>query len=46
MLDSLLEKLNRARRIERGEPIEEVAQVQPEESNVSVLGSGPEPRKV
>ena len=45
-LDSLLEKLNRAKRIERGEPVEEVAQVQPEESNVPVLGSGPEPRKV
>ena len=45
-LDSLLEKLNRAKRIERGEPVEEVAQVQREESNVPVLGSGPEPRKV
>ena len=45
-LDSLLDKLNRAKRIERGEPVEEVAQVQPEESNVPVLGSGPEPRKV
>ena len=45
-LDSLLDKLNRVKRIERGEPVEEVAQVQPEESNVPVLGSGPEPRKV
>ena len=45
-LDSLLEKLNRAKRIERGELVEEVAQVQPEESNVPVLGSGPELRKV
>ena len=36
-LDSLLEKLNRAKRIERGEPVEEVAQVQCEESNVPVL---------
>ena len=45
-LDSLLEKLNRAKGIERGEPVEEVAQVQPEESNGPVLGSGPEPRKV
>ena len=45
-LDSLPDKLNRAKRIERGEPVEEVTQVQPEESNVPVLGSGPEPRKV
>ena len=45
-LDSLLDKLNRVKRIERGEPVEEVAQVQPEESNVPVLGSRPEPRKV
>ena len=48
-LDSLLEKLNRAKRIERGEAVEEEEQqqqVQPQESNVPVLGSGPEPRKV
>ena len=48
-LDSLLEKLNRAKRIERGEVVEEEEQqqqVQPQESNVPVLGSGPEPRKV
>ena len=45
-LDSLLEKLNRAKRIERGEIIYEEEEVQGEESNVPVLGSGPEPRKV
>ena len=46
-LDSLLQKLNRAKQIERGEAIEE-EQGEPlgEESNVPVLGSGPEPRKV
>ena len=44
-LDSLLEKLNRAKRIERGEMIDEKQEVQ-EESNMPVLGSGPEPRKV
>ena len=45
-MDSLLEKLNRAKRIERGELIDEEEEVQGEESNVPVLGSGPEPRKV
>ena len=46
-LDLLLEKLNRVKRIERGEPVEDVEQqVQPAESNVPVLGSGPEPHKV
>ena len=46
-LDSLLQKLNRAKQIERGEAIEEEQEdPQEEESNVPVLGSGPEPRKV
>ena len=45
-LDSLLEKLHRAKRIERGEMIDEEEEVQGEESNMPVLGSGPEPRKV
>ena len=46
-LDSLLQKLNRAKQIERGEAIEEEKEdPQEEESNVPVLGSGPEPRKV
>ena len=45
-LDSLLEKLNRAKRIERGELIDEEEEVQGEESNVPVLGSRPERRKV
>ena len=46
-LDSLLQKLNRAKQIERGEVIEEEQEdPQEEESNVPVLGSGPEPRKV
>ena len=39
-------KLNRAKRIERGELIDEEEEVQGEESNVPVLGSGPERRKV
>ena len=37
-LDSLLEKLNRAKRIERGELIDEEEELQGEESNVPVLG--------
>ena len=46
-LDSLLQKLNRAKQIERGEVIEEEQEEpQEEESNIPVLGSGPEPRKV
>ena len=45
-LDSLLQKLNRAKQIERGEAIEEQEEPQGEESNIPVLGSGPEPRKV
>ena len=46
-MDSLLQKLNRAKQIERGEVIEEEQEEpQGEESNVPVLGSGPEPRKV
>ena len=46
-MDSLLQKLNRAKQIERGEVIEEEQEdPQEEESNVPVLGSGPEPRKV
>ena len=46
-LDSLLQKLNRAKQIERGEVIEEEQEdPQEEESNVPVLGSGPEPRKL
>ena len=45
-LDSLLQKLNRAKQIERGEAIEEQEEPQGEESNVPVLGSGPEQRKV
>ena len=50
-LDELLEKLNRAKRIERGEDVpsedvrEEQEQPQPQPSG-PVLGSGPEPRKV
>ena len=46
-LDSLLQKLNRAKQIEKGEVIEE-EQGEPlgEESNVPVLGSGRERRKV
>ena len=41
--------MNRAKRIERGEAVEEEQQqqqVQPQECHVPVLGSGPEPRKV
>ena len=46
-LDSLLQKLNRAKQIERGEAIEEEQEdPQEEELNVPVLGSGPEPRNV
>ena len=45
-LDSLFQKLNRAKQIERGEAIEEEKEdPQEEESNVPVLGSGPEPKK-
>ena len=46
-MDSLLGKLNRAKWVERGEVIEEEEEEpQRKESNVPVLGSGPEPRKV
>ena len=45
-LDSLLDKLNRAKRIEREEMIDKEEEVQGDESNVPVLGFGPEPRKV
>ena len=45
-LDSLLEKLHRVKRIERGEMIDEEEEVQGEESNMPVVGSGPGPRKV
>ena len=43
----MLEKLNRAKRIESGEEVPDVPGEEPEvESGMPVLGSGPEPRKV
>ena len=46
-LNELLEKLNRAKRIESGEEVPDVPGEEPEvESGMPVLGSGPEPRKV
>ena len=45
--DELLEKLNHARQIQRGEEVVEPPPPQPEvRAGMPVLGQGPEPRKV